>query len=97
MIKNLNNPYKNLPEILISSKKEIIQNQLFDISSIIDNNIDEILKYFDYKLLNYDRIKTIYFKPTISFLIKNDIIKDIIIKYKIITTKYLKIIRIAIY
>ena len=84
MIKNFNNSYKNFPKILISSNKEIIQKHLLDINSIIDNHIDEVLRYFDYNLLNFDNLsilKTIHFKPTISFYIKNNnILKDILIK-----------------
>ena len=78
MIKNFNNIYKNFPEVLISSNKEIIQNEIFDINSIIDNNIDEVLRYFEFILFNCDHQQTICYKQTYSFLIKkNNFLKNV--------------------
>ena len=88
MIKNFYNKHKNFPEILISSNKEIIQKDIFDINSIIDNNIDDVLRFFNFELLNCDSQQNICYKQTISFFMKtNNYIKNL---FKIILTTLIK-------
>ena len=72
MIKNFNNIYNHFPEILISSNKEIIEKGIFDYNYIIDNNIDEIVRFFNFILLNCDNEQNICYKQTYIFLIKNN-------------------------
>ena len=81
MIKNFNNKFMNFPKILISSNKEIIKNQLFDTNSIINNNIEDVLRYFNYKLTNCDNEQKICYRQTISFFIKqNTFLKNILVE-----------------
>ena len=81
MISNLNNVHLNFPEILVSSNIEIIEKNLVDINSIINNNIDEILRFFNYKLFNCDEQQKNMYKISVSFYIKNqEYLKDILIK-----------------
>ena len=81
MISNLNNVHLNFPEILVSSNIDIIEKNLVDINSIINNNIDEILRFFNYKLLNIDKQQKNMYKVTVSFYIKSqEYLKDILIK-----------------
>ena len=70
LINNLHNKHPNFPEMLISSNKEIIENQLFDINSMINNNIDVVLSNFNYHCLNIDEKKTMCYKETLLFLFK---------------------------
>ena len=66
VINNLNNEYQNFPEILINSNKNIIKKGLFDIDSMISKNINESLRYFNYKIFNYDEKKINSYKDTVT-------------------------------
>ena len=81
MISNFNNIYKNFPEILIATNKEMIDKQLFDINSMIDNNIDNALRYFDYNIYNCDRYQNMCYRQTLSFLLRqHKNAKDFLVK-----------------
>ena len=78
MISNFNNTYNNFPQIINSSNEEIIQKQLIDINSMIINNIDDVLRFFSFKIINSPE-NTIY-KELIKFYIKEEILSNIVNK-----------------
>ena len=52
MISNFNNRYQNFPKILNSSNEEIIQKQFMDSNSMINNNIDNVLRFFNFTFID---------------------------------------------
>mgnify|MGYP002623021467 CR=1 FL=1 len=75
MISNFNNTYENFPQILKSSNEEIIQKELMDIKSMINNNIDNVLRFFTFKFINYEG--NILYKELIKYFIQNKKLSNI--------------------
>ena len=78
MISNLNNIYENFPLILKSSNEEIIQKQLMNINSMIINNIDYVLRFFNFEFSNYEG--NLLYRDLIKFYIKNESLSNIVKK-----------------
>ena len=78
MISNLNNIYENFPLILKSSNEEIIQKQLMNINSMINNNIDYVLRFFNFEFSNYEG--NLLYRDLIKFYIKNESLSNIVKK-----------------
>ena len=78
MISNFNNTYENFPQILKSSNEEIIKENLMDTNSMINNNIDNALRFFAFKYINYD--ENILYKELIKFFIQQESLRNIVNK-----------------
>ena len=68
-INNLKNQNKNFLNLLKSSNIDIIKNQLIDLNQIIKNNIDTILRFFHYNIINSNKPKSlilVFFFPKIN-------------------------------
>ena len=71
IITNLNNKFSNFPEILKSSNKEIIKNNFFNIGEMISNEIENSLRYFNFKLYNFIETQNNSYKKTLAKNISN--------------------------
>ena len=81
MINNLNNQYSNFPEILVDSNKDIIEKKLFDIETMITDNIDNVLRYFNYKLYNTKESQANAYKKLLAKCLTNSkYLRNIIIE-----------------
>ena len=81
MINNLNNNYVNFTDVIINSNKEIIKKNLFDIDFMICNNINNVVRYFDYKISNLEQnqineYKSNFIKNTSNSKYIKNIIKE---------------------
>ena len=83
MIDNLQNIHKNFPQILISSKEEIIKIRLLDMNYTIINNMNDIFRYFDFKIKNLNESDNSTFPWNLKILeytIKSQNLQNIFIK-----------------
>ena len=78
MISNFNNTYENFPQILKSSNEEIIKENLMNTNSMINNNIDNALRFFTFRFINYS--ENILYKEMIKFFIQQESLRNIVNK-----------------
>ena len=79
MISNLFNNYSNFIDILANSNENLLINKIFDINSVIDNNIENILNFFSF---NSSKIENkVYSDILKTNIIKQKYFKELIIKY----------------
>ena len=71
LINNINNTYTKFSEILNKSNIDIIKQNYFDTYSMIENNIEDSLMYFNFKLYNCNETKTNSYRKLISKNISN--------------------------
>ena len=80
-INDLYNKHDFFVDLLLSSNKDIILNNVIDINEIIKNNINSILKNYNYKLVNtsnYLEITNNYKEKIIELIKKDELLKKII-------------------
>ena len=81
MINKLNNEIGNFPELLNKSNKDMITKKLFNIDSMIEKDIENSLRYFNFKLYNFRETENISYKKIICGKISNSLfLKNIIIE-----------------
>ena len=81
MISNLNNKYTHFLDYLEYSNEILIEKNIIDINTMINDNIEKIINYFCFNLYNCEDINQICFSTQFIDNIKNQqYLKDIFIK-----------------
>ena len=77
-INDLYNKHKFFLDLLLSTNKDIINNNLININEIIKNNINSILRFFNYNLINSHNNFDNYKEKINQFITKDELLKIII-------------------
>ena len=95
MISNFNNKYMNFHEIVDASNEDLINKKLIDVDSLINDNIDSVLRYFSFDLKNcvnstrqFNQLNNSFKEIFINQIKKNKYLKDILIKCIAILIKH---------